>query len=60
MKNKQILYKDYDGKIIKGKITNIAFQNKTKTITWYLVDFGYKAFMVPENEIIIEKQLELF
>jgi uncharacterized protein YrrD len=60
MKNKQILYKDYDGKIIKGKITHIAFQNKTKTITWYSVDFGYKAFMIPENEIIIEKQLELF
>jgi hypothetical protein len=56
-----VLYKDYDGQIIKGIIRNIGFQNKTKTITWYSVDFGYKQFLVPKNEItFINNQLTLF
>ena len=56
-----VLYKDYDGQIIKGIIRYIGFQNRTKTITWYSVDFGYKQFLVPENEItFINNQLTLF
>lgn len=60
MIGKEILYKDYDGKIIKGKITYIGFENKTKTITWYHVDFGYKAFLIEKKEIITNYQLSLF
>jgi hypothetical protein len=55
-----VLYKDYDGQIIQGIIKYICFQNRTKTITWYSVDFGYKQFLVPENEItFINNQLTL-
>jgi hypothetical protein len=61
MIGKTVLYKDYDGQIIQGIIRYIGFQNKTKTITWYSVDFGYKEFLVPENEIIFtNNQLTLF
>jgi len=61
MIGKTVLYKDYDGQNIEGIIRYIGFQNKTKTITWYSVDFGYKQFLVPENEItFINNQLTLF
>lgn len=56
----KIKYKDYDGKIISGVIKQIGFANKTKSIIWYDVDFGYKRFLVPSEEIIIEQQLNLF
>ena len=56
-----VFFKDYDGQIIQVIIRSIGFQNKTKTITWYSVDFGYKQFLVPQNEIILENnQLTLF
>jgi hypothetical protein len=56
-----VLYKDYDNQIIQGIINYIGFQNKTKTITWYSVDFGYKQFLVPEKELIFKNiQLTLF
>jgi len=61
MIGKSVLYKDYNGQIIEGIIRYIGFQNKTKTITWYSVDFGYKQFLVPEKEIIFtNNQLTLF
>jgi hypothetical protein len=61
MIGKTVLYKDYNGQIIEGIIRYIGFQNKTKTITWYSVDFGYKQFLVPEKEIIFtNNQLTLF
>jgi hypothetical protein len=61
MIGKTVLYKDYDGQIIEGIIRYIGFQNKTKTITWYSVDFGYKQFLIPEKEIIFtNNQLTLF
>jgi hypothetical protein len=57
----KVLYQDYDGKIIEGIIDYIGFENRTKTITWYSVNFGYKAFLVPEKEIITKSvQLTLF
>jgi len=56
-----VFFKDHDGQIIQGIIRSIGFQNKTKTITWYSVDFGYKQFLVPENKIILQnKQQKLF
>ena len=56
-----VKYKDHDGKTIDGKITFLALQNKTKSITWVNVDFGHKAFIVPFEELIImHRQLELF
>jgi hypothetical protein len=61
MIGQSVLYKDYDGQIIQGIIRYIGFQNRTKTITWYSVDFGYKQFLVPEKEIIFtNNQLTLF
>jgi hypothetical protein len=61
MIGKSVLYKDYNGQIIQGIIRYIGFQNKTKTITWYSVDFGYKQFLVSEKEIIFtNNQLTLF
>jgi len=61
MIGQKVSYKDYDGQIIQGIIRYIGFQNKTKTITWYSVDFGYKQFLVPEKEIIFtNNQLTLF
>jgi len=57
----KVLYRDYDSKIIEGTINYIGFENRTKTITWYSVDFGYKAFLVSEKEIITKSiQLTLF
>ena len=60
-KGTKILYKDYDDKIIEGVISDVGFKNKNNTIVWYSVDFGYKGFLVPKEEIINkEVQLNLF
>ena len=60
MKNQIIKYKDYDGSIITGNIIYTAFENRDKSIVWYCVDFGYKCFIIPKNEVITNTQLELF
>ena len=58
---KPVLYRDYDGKVIKGIVTHIGFKNKSLTIIWLHVNFGIKAFLVPYSELIFENiQLTLF
>jgi hypothetical protein len=58
---KAVYYLDYNGKYIKGIIKHIGFANKDLSIIWASVDFGFKAFLVPYNELIFQPvQLTLF